>query len=1152
MSSFESHYESFHDMRSKIKSKLDAIESAITSLASVSNNDEIKALVISTSTIIVDVQLAVNQYEFAVSTLTAKIAEMDEENKKKEEQLFDQKMDTSITDGGNSIPVVPVSLTSLVREKKIHYDLTLAETINRVRVISSLSNDTVPVPTPAPPSIVPPLNSSVVSSVPNGSGDNLIASPLIDESAVIGKLSDSISQIITHISSSTSRPSLSLPPIKLETFDGSDLTRWPAFRYQIDQLVLKQPSLSEVEKAYHLRSSLKGNAFNLVASIPVHENFLNKIVSRLESQYGRHNLTQAKLIQSLRKIRSKSLLVTDQLSAVQSMISIAHSIHAESGVDALYVQQMLAECINPRFITFIGHHKPKTLLAGLELIENQLLTEHEETLTISAYSNGEDHRTTHNFDQPNTKAQRMPHQSIHSKNVHSPNPKTPRKPQCVFCGRHSFSGECAQVLSLKEKKEILRKKSLCHCCFSSYHSTTDCTRSCQACGAKHHKTMCDKSLAPRSGVNTITTDQSLHVNNRLFTAPVVITNQSATKCSMANVLLDTGAQTSLISRALANSLQLSPVGQLLVSVNGLQGAQGSSDSPSTHDVVQFDIITSNGKESIKALVRDTTDIVGSIHHPPLSSADLAVIKTTLSSIPSHFSDSTIIPDLLLGVGDTLRLLDSAKTTTLPCGYRLLQSVIGPIVAGSEQNASTMMNQQSHSDSINSKGRFSEINQQHSSTLRVASVVTDTEQHSLEQKIEHLFAVDPVAKIYETTERESRKVADEMVTKHFDDTVQLRDDGYYVKYALKPEVSSLPDNHDLAVSRLASTVRTLTKDHKLLKFYDSVIKDQLELGQVESVDPADTNGLVSNLYVDNIVINSDSPSSEIYTQSKSLFNSMAMNLRDYSSNDSSFMRSIPESDKSSDHNQKLLGLTWNVNTDQLSIKVPISKKSEKESKRSMCSIVASTYDPLGLLSPLLLPPRLTVQNLWNQPLKWDDPVDESIRLSFHKQINDLEKFTLPIDRFTHLSSSTEITLVAYSDASKHAMAACIYSWVPNRRPTLLISKTRLAPIKSTSTIPKMELDSLAMAHSLLLFTVETLRKEFPNKPINVYSFSDSAIVLHWIKPDFNKQLGVFVCNRIKLIQSMTESLIASEPLIYHHPRHVRSECNPADHATRGQS
>ncbi|KAF8360399.1 hypothetical protein PRIPAC_87322 [Pristionchus pacificus] len=89
---------------------------------------------------------------------------------------------------------------------------------------------------------------------------------------------------------------------------------------------------------------------------------------------------------SLRKIRSKSLLVTDQLAAVQSMISIAHSIHSESGVDALYVQQMLAESINPRFITLIGSHKPKTLLKGLELIENQLLTEHEEALTISAYS----------------------------------------------------------------------------------------------------------------------------------------------------------------------------------------------------------------------------------------------------------------------------------------------------------------------------------------------------------------------------------------------------------------------------------------------------------------------------------------------------------------------------------------------------------------------------------------------------------------------------------------------------------------------------------------------------------------------------------------------------------------------------------------------
>lgn len=359
----------------------------ISSLLSFSNNDEIKSLVIATSTTIVDAQVIVNQYEFAVSSLKTVIAEMDiEDNKKDEQQFFDQNMDESHTDGRNGIPVGTVSLLSLVRDKKMRYDLTLVESISRIKTVMSLSNCPASVPVISHPQQagLPTVGSpghvhSIPSSDLAGSGDGITASPL-------DQLSNSINQMITHISSSSNRPNLSLPPIKLETFDGSDLTRWPAFRYQIDQLILNQSSLSEVEKAYHLRSSLKGSAFNLVASIPVHEKFLDKIVSRLESQYGRHNLTQAKLIQSLRKIRSKSLLVTDQLAAVQSMISIAHSIHSESGVDALYVQQMLAESINPRFITLIGSHKPKTLLKGLELIENQLLTEHEEALTISAYS----------------------------------------------------------------------------------------------------------------------------------------------------------------------------------------------------------------------------------------------------------------------------------------------------------------------------------------------------------------------------------------------------------------------------------------------------------------------------------------------------------------------------------------------------------------------------------------------------------------------------------------------------------------------------------------------------------------------------------------------------------------------------------------------
>lgn len=140
-----------------------------------------------------------------------------------------------------------------------------------------------------------------------------------DNSGIINQLNQSINQLASQISSSSARPNVALPPpVKLEIFDGTDLTRWPAYQYQIQQLILHQSHLTEVEKAFHLRSSLRGAAFNLVASKPVHENFLAKIVARLESQYGRSNLSQAKLIQTLRSVRSKSTSTTDQLEAVLS------------------------------------------------------------------------------------------------------------------------------------------------------------------------------------------------------------------------------------------------------------------------------------------------------------------------------------------------------------------------------------------------------------------------------------------------------------------------------------------------------------------------------------------------------------------------------------------------------------------------------------------------------------------------------------------------------------------------------------------------------------------------------------------------------------------------------------------------------------------
>ncbi|GMS79278.1 hypothetical protein PENTCL1PPCAC_1453, partial [Pristionchus entomophagus] len=103
------------------------------------------------------------------------------------------------------------------------------------------------------------------------------------------------------------------------------------------------------------------------------------------------------------------------------------------------------------------------------------------------------------------------------------------------------------------RRESLKGKSLCHCCFSSKHSTNDCCRKCPNCTGKHHRSLCEK---PSLSVNTSLVSSSNQL--RLFTATATIENPNldAHSATRAYIHLDHGSQATLISRDLVNRLSL--------------------------------------------------------------------------------------------------------------------------------------------------------------------------------------------------------------------------------------------------------------------------------------------------------------------------------------------------------------------------------------------------------------------------------------------------------------------------------------------------------------------------------------------------------------------------------------------------------------------
>ncbi|CAJ0588693.1 unnamed protein product [Cylicocyclus nassatus] len=75
---------------------------------------------------------------------------------------------------------------------------------------------------------------------------------------------------------------------------------------------------------------------------------------------------------------------------------------------------------------------------------------------------------------------------------------------------------------------------------------------------------------------------------------------------------------------------------------------------------------------------------------------------------------------------------------------------------------------------------------------------------------------------------------EKVLQYFHDTIEKRNDGYYVRLPLEETCDQLPTNKAIAYRRLASVMKMLHANSELLQQYHSIFQEQLEAGILEEV------------------------------------------------------------------------------------------------------------------------------------------------------------------------------------------------------------------------------------------------------------------------------------------------------------------------------
>jgi hypothetical protein len=248
--------------------------------------------------------------------------------------------------------------------------------------------------------------------------------------------------------------------------------------------------------------------------------------------------------------------------------------------------------------------------------------------------------------------------------------------------------------------------------------------------------------------------------------------------------------------------------------------------------------------------------------------------------------------------------------------------------------------------------------------------------------------------------------------------------------------------------------------------------------------------------------------------------------------------------------KVLGLKWDRRSDRLSLVIKPDTKSregleetEVLTKRRILSIIAGIYDYFGMACPVTVLGKMGLQDLWKTNLDWDEPImDQRMRkiwVNWIRDIRQLETYSIPrcLRPFNAVGSPS---LIVFTDASEKAFGAVAYArWELGEggySTRFIMAKSRVAPIRETLSVPRLELQGLVIGSRL----ANTILKEGRYEWGKIIVFTDSRPALAWVIND-TREYKQFVSVRVSEIRTKLNKACF---------RYITTDLNVADMLTRG--
>jgi len=365
-----------------------------------------------------------------------------------------------------------------------------------------------------------------------------------------------------------------LPRIQLPEFSGR-FEDWPQFRDLFWSIVVQEPSLSKAEKMHYLKTSVKGNADQLIRSLPATEENFERAWTVLSDHFENKRLlirSYLTAFTSLSQMKPESVsdlrrIFHGAVTAVGALEGIGRPVTSCSDLFVHFIVELLDSKTRREWEHSLERSAvPPTFSELRDFLEENLLT--QEVLRVSReQSSG---RTSEG-------AARSTRANHTGKRGADPGRR------CPICKQDHFIMVCEQYkkLAAQGRRDLVATHQLCWNCLGR-HQLNVCpsAKTCSKCSSRHHTSLHD-AFVPASTVAVGSSPApTVHVTQPpltecspvlLATARVLVADRFGARHAV-RALLDSVSETCLISESLVQRLRL-PRSPAVVAIYGIGGQQ---------------------------------------------------------------------------------------------------------------------------------------------------------------------------------------------------------------------------------------------------------------------------------------------------------------------------------------------------------------------------------------------------------------------------------------------------------------------------------------------------------------------------------------------------------------------------------------------------